>query len=50
MDLVTRARNVVGNSEIAWNDVHQEVVATLQRIRILLLILDTLTETYNTSN
>ena len=45
--LVARARKVVGNSEMAQNVVDQEAVTIIQRIRLLLLILDTLTHTYD---
>jgi len=59
-DVVAHAREVVSNSimsEIAKEDpqgqaeyqdaVRHQVVATFQRIRVLLLVLDTLMETYN---
>jgi hypothetical protein len=61
-DLVSRARDVVANSimaEIANEDlqghaeyqdaVRHQIVAVFQRLRLFLLVLDTLMETYNTS-
>jgi len=62
VDLVARSRNMVSNStmlEIAREDpqglaeykdaVRQNIVAIFQRLRVLLLVLDTLVEAYNTS-
>jgi hypothetical protein len=62
IDFVTRARDVVTNSvmtEISKEDpqgdeefknaVRHHIVANFQRLRILLLILDTLMEAYNSS-
>jgi DNA-binding phage protein len=62
-DVVAHARDVVANSimsEIAKEDpqgqaeykdtVRHQVVATFQRIHVLLLILDMLMETYNASH
>jgi hypothetical protein len=62
-DIVAHARDVVANSimaEIAKEDpqgqaehkdaVRHQVVATFQRIRVLLLVLDTLMETYNATH
>jgi hypothetical protein len=59
-DVIAHARDVVANSlmtEITKEDpqgqaeykdaVRHQVVATFQRIRVLLLVLDTLMETYN---
>lgn len=61
-DVVTRARDVVAHSilsEIAKDDpqghgeyqdaVRHQIVSIFQRLRLLLLILDTLMEAYNTS-
>jgi hypothetical protein len=63
VDLIDRARNIVANSvmaEIAKEDpqghaeyqdaVRHQIVATFQRLRLSLLVLDTLMETYNASN
>ena len=62
-DFVERARDVVSNSimsEIAQEDpqghneykdaVRHHIVATFQRLRLLLLVLDHLVEIYNASN
>ena len=62
-DLVTRARDVVANSiltEISKEDpqgnaeyqdaVRHQIVALFQRLRLSLLVLDTLMEAYNASN
>jgi len=63
IDFVTRARDVVANSvmtEISKEDpngheeykdaVRHHIIATFQRLRLLLLVLDTLMEAYNSSN
>lgn len=63
VDLVARARDVVSNSvlaEIAKEDpqghdeyqdaVRHQVVAIFQRLRLSILVLDTLMEAYNASN
>lgn len=63
VDIITRARDVVANSimaEIAKEDpqghtefcdaVRHQIVAVFQRIRLSVLVLDTLMETYNVSN
>jgi hypothetical protein len=62
-DLVARARDVVSNSimaEIAKEDpqgqdeykdaVRHHIVATFQRLRLLLLVLDNLMEVFNSTN
>lgn len=62
IDFVTRARDVVANSvmnEISKEDpqgdeeykdaVRHHIVANFQRIKVLLLVLDTLMEAYNSS-
>ena len=62
-DVIAHARDVVANSlmsEITKEDpqgqaeykdaVRHQVVATFQRIRVLLLVLDTLMETYNATH
>jgi len=62
-DIVAHARDVVANSimaEVAKEDpqgqaeykdaVRHQVIATFQRIRVLLLVLDTLMETYNATH
>jgi len=63
IEIVTRARDVVANSimaEIAKEDpqgnaeyqdaVRHQIVATFQRLRLSLFVLDTLMETYNDSH
>lgn len=63
LELVTRARDVVANSimaEIAKEDpqgdieyqdaVRHQIVTVFQRLRLLLLVIDTLMEAYNATN